>query len=404
MKRRVVITGLGVLTAIGIGKDDFWANLLRGKSGISEISGFDTSKYPCHLGGEIKNFAPEAYLRADQIARMGRGAQFAVIAADMAIKDAELDLENVDRERMGVFLGTTNGEAQVLQEIHEQKFLSGSEAEMSSLCPKYPAFQINASVAREFGISGDNLMIPNACAAGNFAIGYAFDLIRSHKLDFALTGGVDPFSRVAFTGFTRLLAVAKEKVQPFDRCRKGIMVGEGAGMLIIETLESALERKAHIYGEILGYGLSCDAFHITTPHPEAKGILLAMERALKNAGIAKDEVDYVSPHGTGTIANDKAEAHALKTFFGERYRNIPVSSVKSMLGHTMGAASAIEAVTCGLILEHGMIPPTINYEDPDPECEVDCVPNVARQKEIKIALNNSYAFGGNNSCLVMKKI
>jgi 3-oxoacyl-[acyl-carrier-protein] synthase II len=279
----------------------------------------------------------------------------------------------------------------------------GDEEGINKLCMQYPAFQMNANIARELKLNGDNLIIPNACAAGNFAIGYAYDLIQSGRLDYALTGGVDPFSRLAFTGFNRLLAVAPEKVRPFDKCRKGIMVGEGAGIVFIESLESALARNANIYAEIIGYGVSCDAYHITTPHPQAKGVLIAMERALENAGITVDDVDYVSPHGTGTKANDKAETYALKTFFGDRYKQVPASSIKSMLGHTMGAASAIEAATCALILKNGIIPPTINYEEPDPECDLDCVPNEARKKEMSIVLNNAYAFGGNNSSLVLKR-
>ncbi len=403
MKRRVVITGMGAITSIGIGKDEFWSNVIKGKSGISEISGFDTSKYSRHRGGEVKEFNPELYLEAEQIDGMDRGSQFAVTAANMAVKDVGIDLGAINKEKIGVLLGTTNGEARVLQKIHDKKFLMGSEDGIKQLCPQYPAFQMNANIARVLGLNGDNIMLPNACAAGNFAIGYAFDLIQSHKLDCALTGGVDPFSRLAFTGFTRLLAVAPEKVQPFDRNRKGIMVGEGAGIIFIEAMESAIERNAHIYAEIIGYGVSCDAFHMTTPHPEAKGIVIAIERALKNAGITIADVDYVSPHGTGTLANDKAETLALKTVFGERYKDVPVSSIKSMLGHTMGAASAIEALTCALILENAVLPPTINYEEPDPECDLDCVPNVARKKTVNVVLNNAQAFGGNNSCLVLKK-
>jgi 3-oxoacyl-[acyl-carrier-protein] synthase II len=244
-------------------------------------------------------------------------------------------------------------------------------------------------------------MISTACAAGNYAIGYGFDLIRMDRADAVFAGGSDPFSRISFTGFNQLSAVAPEKCQPFDKNRKGMMVAEGAGVLIMESLEAALKREAPIYAEILGYGLSCDAQHMTQPSVE--GISACMIKATQDAAIEIDEIDYVSAHGTGTAANDRAECAAIKKVFGTRYKQIPVSSIKSMLGHTMGAASALEAITCALVVRNDIIPPTINYETPDPECDVDCVANQARKRIVNIALNNSFAFGGNNASLVLKK-
>jgi len=244
-------------------------------------------------------------------------------------------------------------------------------------------------------------MFSTACSAGNYAIGYGFDLIRLGRVDLVLAGGADPFSKVAFTGFNQFGAVAPEKCQPFDMNRKGMMVAEGVGMLIIESLEHAMMRNAAVYAEIAGYGLSCDAHHMTLPSVE--GVSRCMKQALRETLIAVEEVDYICAHGTGTPANDKAECAAIRNVFGERTKDVPVSSIKSMIGHAMGAASALEAISCALTIKHNIIPPTINYETPDPECDVDCVPNQAREHEVNIALNNSYAFGGNNASLVLRK-
>lgn len=244
-------------------------------------------------------------------------------------------------------------------------------------------------------------MIPTACSAGNYAISYAADLLRSGKADVMVAGGADPFSRIAFTGFSRLFALAPEKCQPFDKNRQGTLVGEGAGVLILEPLESARARNATIYAEVLGYGLSCDGHHMTIP--ETEGIRRVMRRALEDSDIKPEDVDYISAHGTGTPANDRAECAAIHDVFGSYADTLPVSSIKSMLGHTMGAASALEAIACVLAVFHDQVPPTINFETPDPECDVDCVPNSSRYHQTRIALNNSFAFGGNNASIVFTK-
>jgi 3-oxoacyl-[acyl-carrier-protein] synthase II len=244
-------------------------------------------------------------------------------------------------------------------------------------------------------------MFSTACAAGNYAIGYGFDLIKQGRADIVLAGGSEPLSKVAFTGFNQFSAVAPERCQPFDKNRKGMIVAEGAGILVVESLERALNRNAPIYAEILGYGLSCDAYHMTKASVE--GLAACMKKAIREAGISHKEVDYISAHGTGTVANDRNECAAIREVFGSDYQKIPVSSIKSMLGHTMGAASALEALACSLVVKYDMIPPTINFETPDPECDIDCVPNTARKHTVSIALNNSYAFGGNNASLVLKK-
>jgi 3-oxoacyl-[acyl-carrier-protein] synthase II len=266
---------------------------------------------------------------------------------------------------------------------------------------KYPVNNMSDNSGYYFKFTGDNWVIPTACAAGNYSIGYAFDLIRTDRRSTMLAGGADPLSKLAFMGFNRLFAMAPDRCQPFDKNRKGMMLGEGGGVLLIESLDHAEKRGATIYAEILGYGLSCDAFNMTIP--SEKGVAKVMERAIKNSGISKKDVGYISAHGTGTGLNDKTESAAIRDVFGADAADIPVSSIKSMLGHTMGAASALEAISCCLAVRDGILPPTMNYETPDPECGLDYVANKARKKAIKIALNNSFAFGGNNACVAFGK-
>lgn len=402
MNKRVVVTGLGVISSIGIGKDDFWKSLIAGKSGISEIGTFDTSKYDTHMGGEVKDFDPMNFMPYEYTKEMGKASQFAVAASKLALEDAKLALSKVKKGRIGVIIGTTMADIQAMEQIDKYWMGKGEEDVWTTNIVKYPSNDLSDNVAFYFGISGPNLVIPTACSAGNYAIGYSYDLIRSGRTDVMLAGGSDPMSRITYTGFSRLFAMASDKCRPFDKNRKGMMVGEGAGILVLEEIGHARKRGAQIYAEVLGYGLSCDAHHMTAP--TLNGITLVLERTIKNSGIKKDGVNYVCAHGTGTPSNDKTECKAIKNVFGKRFRKIPVSSIKSMLGHTMGAASALEAISTVLTIKHGVIPPTINFEEDDPECEgVDCVPNKARKKNINIALNNSLAFGGNNACTVFKR-
>jgi len=399
VQNRVVITGLGVVSSIGVGKDDFWSNLTAGKSGISEISSFDTSGLDNHMGGEIKDFDPYGFVEFAH--DTGRASQLVLAATKLAINDAKLDIFNIGHDHVGVIIGTTMGESQVLETINHTWFEKGEDEVNPALILEYPDKVLADNVSLKFSLRNNNLVIPTACSAGNYSIGYGFDLIKRGKAKAIIAGGGDAFSRMAFIGFSRLYAMAPEKCQPFDKNRKGMIVGEGAGILILEELESAKKRGARIYAEILGYGLSCDAFHMTAPR--AEGIVKAIAKAIKESRIKKEDVGYISAHGTGTPANDKSESWAIQKVFGKSVKKVPTSSIKSMLGHTMGAASAIEAITCCLALEKSVIPPTINYETPDPECPLDYIPNKARKKKIKIALNNSFAFGGNNACLVLKK-
>jgi 3-oxoacyl-[acyl-carrier-protein] synthase II len=400
MNKRVVITGLGVVSSIGIGWKDFWDSLLNGKSGISPVTSFDTSEHFTHNGGEVKDFNPEDFIPPEELKTMSRANQLGLVAAKLAVEDASISQDEMAVAlRKGVCIGITSGSVQVIEHIND-KLIKGEDVEQSLIC-QLPVHSTPAEIARHLNIQGPGFLFSTACAAGNYAIGYGYDLICLNRADIILAGASDPFSRISFTGFNQFSAVAPERCQPFDKNRKGMMVAEGAGILVLESLESALKRNAHIYAEILGYGLSCDANHMT--QPSAEGMGACMIKAMSSSGIGKEDVDYISAHGTGTLANDRTEGSAIKEVFGERYRDIPVSSIKSMLGHTMGAASALEAIACSLVVKNDIIPPTINFETADPECDIDCVPNKSRQHVVKIALNNSYAFGGNNASLVLKK-
>ena len=402
MKRRVVVTGLGVVSSIGIGRDEFWKNLISGKSGISEVTTFDISNYDLKRGGEIKNFDSIKFIPKNRIKDFGRASQLAIAATKLALEDSGLDIAQFAKNNPIAIFGTTMGEGGMIEEVDKHWTALGEDDVWAITISKYPSNAISNNVNRFLQLKGMSFVIPTACSAGNYSVGFAYDLIRNGITTCALAGGSDPFSRIGFTGFGRLYAMAPERCQPFDKNRKGMMIGEGSGVLILEELESARKRDANIYAEILGYGLSCDAQHMTAPR--LNGIIKVMEKAVRNSGIKKEDVDYISAHGTGTPSNDKAECEAIKNVFGNLVKNIPISSIKSMLGHTMGAASAIEAITCCLTIKNSIIPPTINYETHDPECDIDCIPNKARKKKVKIALNNSLAFGGNNACAVFGRI
>ncbi len=399
MNRRVVVTGLGVVSSIGIGWQDFWQGLLAGKSGISPVSSFDTANHFTHNGGEVKIFKPEQFIPEERMNSMNRSTQMALAASKLAVADAALVNEDLNNCSVGVSFGTTLGDAQTIEEI--DKLLVNNKEINRELISQLPTHAASSAIARKHTCNGPNYLFTTACSAGNYAIAYGYDLIILNRADVVIAGASDPFSRIEFTGFNQFKAVAPERCQPFDKNRKGMILAEGAGVLVLEALENALTRRAHIYAEISGYGLSCDAQHMTSPSVE--GIAQCMIKALQESDIPKEDVDYICAHGTGTMNNDRAESAAIKHVFGSLDKKIPVSSIKSMIGHTMGAASALEAIACSLVVSHDIIPPTINFETPDPECDIDCVPNLARKHPVNIALNNSYAFGGNNASLVLKK-
>ncbi len=400
-KKRVVITGIGLVSSLGNDIDEFWSALTSGKSGISEVSSFDTSNCNRHFGGEVKYFNADGVLSPAEKKVFKRASQFSIVATKNALRDAGLDERLHEFAKyIGVIIGTTFGEAQIVEAATQYLIESKDDLRQEFYLKQYRPDAISVNIAKKFGLCGPNQVIPTACAAGNYAIAYASSLIAGGRVPVMVAGGADPFSHVSFTGFSRL-DMADLKCQPFDKNRKGMMVGEGAGIMILEDYDFAKKRNAKIYGEILGYGLSCDANHMTIP--EVGGIVSVMEKALKNSNLKIKDIDYVCAHGTGTAINDKTESLAIRKVFYERGNEVPVSSIKSMLGHTMGAASALEAIAVVLAIKNDEIPPTINYETPDPECDIDCVPNKSRQKKINYALNNSFAFGGNNACVVLAK-
>jgi 3-oxoacyl-[acyl-carrier-protein] synthase II len=401
--KRVVITGIGVVSPIGSGTEAFWAALVAGQNGIEEIKSFDTSAFRTHRGGEVKTLEPARYFENGHKPSLARGALFALAATRMALEDAGLPGDGMELTEVGVCCGTTMGESQILESLDQDLLEGKPEAMDPELVSHYPVEAIPASVAREFGFGGPMSMVTTACSAGNYAIGQGCDFLENGRAKLMIAGGVDPFSRIAFSGFNSMLAVAPEVCQPFDLRRKGMCVSEGCAMLILEPLDEATRRGAHIYAEVASCGLSNDAHHMTSPHPQGRGAIAAMTHALEQAGLSPEKIDYISAHGTGTAANDRIETAAIKKVFGDAARRIPVSSVKSMLGHTMGAASAIEAAVCALVIDRGLIPPTINYASPDPDCDLDYVPNTARSQKVATTLSNAFAFGGNCSALILKR-
>jgi 3-oxoacyl-[acyl-carrier-protein] synthase II len=400
---RVAVTGLGLVTPIGAGRDEVWEGLLGGRSGFAPVESFDTGRFTVHLGAEVRGFDPEPWVRTLDPSRLGRASQLAIAAARMALDDAGIDTAAPawDATRVGVAMGTTSGEPLEIERF-DDRYLAGT---LDGLGPElidlYPCHMIAAHVARELGLAGPVTMIPTACAAGNYAIAHAFGLLRQGRADVMLAGGADAFSRITYAGFSRLGAIAPERCQPFDRNRKGMIPGEGAGVLVLEPLERALARGARVYAEVAGYGLSCDAHHMTAAHPEGDGAARAMTRALADAGIGPEDVSYISAHGTGTPTNDRLETLAVQRVFGAAAPRTPMSSIKSMIGHTMGAASAIEAAVCSLAVATGRIPPTMNLEEPDGD--LDYVPNRAREHDVRVAMNNAYAFGGNNASVIFRR-
>jgi 3-oxoacyl-[acyl-carrier-protein] synthase II len=403
----VVITGLGVLSPVGIGRSAFWSSLIRGKSGIGKVGAFDTVLYRTHKAGEVKNFNPDDFTYKIKVPHYFRGTHFALAAVSLAIKDALLERKFIleKKDRVGVIIGSTTVDPKLAEKYTLFWARNGyAKTPVVSIenCDWFTSGLAN-SVCREFGICGLSMSTPAACAAGNYAISYAYDLLKAGKLDIVLAGGVDPLNQLVFAGFNRLFISAVDKCRPFDLNRKGLIVSEGAGILVLETLEHARQRKANIYAQILSCGLSSDAYHVTGLHPEGSAVASAMKMALSAAGVGINDIDYINAHGTGTPLNDKIETKAIKKLFGKKAKKIPVSSIKSMLGHTMGAASAIEAIACALAVKEDIIPPTINYQTPDPECDLDYVPNEARRERLDIVLSNSFGFGGNIAALLIGK-
>ncbi|MEP9410477.1 MAG: beta-ketoacyl-ACP synthase II [Candidatus Brocadia sp.] len=405
-KNRVVVTGIGIITPIGIGMDEYWESAIGGKSGVSLISRFNAEGYPTKIAGEVKDFSPYKHMPEELANNLSRYSQLGLTAAQMAVKDAKLDFSGIDKSKIGVSIGLGD---EILSYYDEKTAIENNNYILRT---KPPTDNRNTSniISDFFGFSGQSLIVATACSSGNQAIGIARDMIKSGQADLVLTGGVEaPIFPLILAAFCSLRIMSKRNDQPakasrpFDKDRDGFVMGEGAGILILEREDRACERGAYIYAEIAGYGATSDAFHMTMPSQDRMQICQAMRLAIEDAGLNINEIDYINAHGTSTLANDRGETKAIKTVFGDNAYNIPISSTKSMTGHLMGAASAVELITCILAIKNGMLPPTINLEHPDPECDLDYIANRARKKEITTALSNSFGFGGNNSTIVIKK-
>jgi 3-oxoacyl-[acyl-carrier-protein] synthase II len=401
MARRVFVTGMGVVSSLGLGRKPFWDALLAGRSAAREVSLFDTRELGRERACEVTDFRPRDHLGAAESRRVGRCSAFAIAATRMAVADAGLTPAQLGGERTSVVLGTTMGEVDVISELESAWLHQGEHAVPLHLLARYGTTLLPVHVARAVGARGLVQALPAACAAGNYAIGFASDLIRAGRADVVVTGASEILDKVQFAGFVRLGAIAPERCQPFDKNRKGLLIGEGAGILILESEEHALRRGANVLAEVGGYGLACDAHHITRPHPEGKGSIQAMRDAIRSSGLTLEQIDFVNAHGTGTPANDQVESLVMREVFGGR--RVPLSSIKSMLGHCMGAASALEAVSCVETLLNGIYPPTINYEEPDPECDVEVVANTPREGKAEVVLNNALAFGGYDAVVCFAK-
>ncbi|WP_026487230.1 beta-ketoacyl-ACP synthase II [Caldanaerobius polysaccharolyticus] len=410
MSNRVVITGIGCVTPIGIGKEAYWNALKSGKSGIGPITKFDASEYPTRIAAEVKDFNPMDFIEKKEAKRMDRYTHFAIASAKMAIEDAGLDLDTVDKNRFGVILGSGIGGIETFEEQFRVMMEKGPGRVSPFFIPMMISNMAAGQIAITFGAKGPNETTVSACASSTNAIGDAFKLIQSGRADVVLAGGSEAsITPMALAGFCSLKALSTnnenyhEASRPFDKNRDGFVMGEGAGIVLLERMDKALERGAKIYAEIVGYGSTCDAYHITAPAPEGEGAARAMAEAIADAGIRPEDIDYINAHGTSTDYNDKYETMAIKTVFGEHAYKLAISSTKSMTGHLLGAAGAIEAIACLLAIDQGFIHPTINLRTPDPECDLNYVPNVGIEKDVKYALSNSFGFGGQNACIIFKK-
>lgn len=409
-KKRVVVTGMGVISPVGTGLNKFWDSLVKGKSGIDKITRFDTSDLPSRIAGEVRDFNPEAYIEKKELKRLDRFTQFAISATKMALEDADLDLSTVDKTRIGVILGSGIGGNATWEEQHSILLSKGPKRVSPFFIPMMIVNMASGQVSMAFGLKGPNFTVVTACASGTNAIGEAFRTLQRGDADIIISGGTEaPITMLSLAGFSSMKALSSRNDEPslasrpFDRERDGFVMGEGAGILVMESLDSALKRNAKIYGEVVGYGSTADAYHLTQPSSEGEGASRAMEAAISDAGISPSDVDYINAHGTSTPLNDKFETMAIKNTFGEHAYKLAVSSTKSMTGHLLGAAGAVEIVATLLSVYNDEIPPTINYENPDPECDLDYVPNRAVKRTVNIALSNSMGFGGHNACIIVKK-
>lgn len=410
MKRRVVITGLGVLAPNGIGKEGFWQANIEGKSGVRKITTFDVSNLGSKIYGRVEDFEYLNYIPKDEARKVDRFVHLGLASTKTALDDSRLDLEKIDKDRIGVIIGSGLGGAL----FHEEQMMAGYEKGLHRLNPRcVPRISPNAvasHIAIQYGLEGPNMVISNACASGTYAVGEAFRHIQNNEMDVCISGGAEaPLTEFTFGAYDALKVLSKrndspqEASRPFDKERDGFVLGEGSAILVLEELTYALKRNAHIYAELIGYGASSGAYHIVMPEPTGRDAAKTMRAALKDAAILPQDIDYINAHGTSTTLNDKAETLGIKEVFADYAYKIPISSTKSMIGHTIGAAGAIEALVCALVIENNLIPPTINYTYRDPDCDLDYVPNQARASQVDIALSNSFGFGNCNACLILKR-
>ncbi|TJX65198.1 beta-ketoacyl-[acyl-carrier-protein] synthase II [Soehngenia saccharolytica] len=408
--RRVVITGLGAVSPVGIGKDSFWESLTSGKSGIDYITKFDTDNFDVKIGAEVKDFDPTLYMDKKEAKRMDLFTQYAVAGTYLAFKDASLSPDELDSNRTGIIIGSGIGGISTFETEKEKLMAKGPSRVSPFFIPMMISNMAAGQIAISFNIKGPSMTITTACASGTHAIGEAFRMIKLGVIDAAVTGGTEAaISPMAVAGFSSMKALStrndepQKASRPFDKDRDGFVIGEGAGILFIEELEHALKRNATIYAEIVGYGATTDAFHITQPDPNADGARTAMQLALLEAQAPFEEVDYINAHGTSTYYNDKLETLAIRDLFKEHAKEINISSTKSMTGHLLGAAGGIEAIATALAIKESTIPPTINYETKDEECDLNYTPNVKVNREIRYALSNSLGFGGHNASILLKR-
>ncbi len=411
MKRRVVVTGLGIISPIGCAVDIFWDNLIKGKSGIGPLTHFDAAQYESRIAGEVKNFAPHPFISSKDARRMERFVQFGVTAAKNAIDDSGLDVSKEDPYRIGVLVGSGIGSLRIIEEQHKVILEKGPSRVTPFLIPMLIVNMAAGHISIMIGVKGPNLCTTTACASGSHAIGEAMRIVQYGDADVMIAGGTEScISALGIGGFCALRALStrnnepERASRPFDKERDGFVMAEGCGIVILEELEHAKKRNARVYGEIVGYGMTGDAYHMTAPDPEGEGAARCMANALKDANLKPEEISYINAHGTSTSLNDKIESLAIKKVFGNFAKKVAISSTKSMLGHQLGAAGAVEFVICCLSMERNIIPPTINYENPDPDCDLDYVPNKARRAKVNTCLSNSLGFGGHNATLCVKKI
>jgi len=402
MRRKVVVTGLGVVSAIGNDVSEFWDSLVAGRDGAKEVTVFDVSPYRAKRAAEVSGLDLKAHFSKREIRRLSRCDQFGMIAFREAWQSARLHRDPIEKERAGVILGAGSGGI-LSVEKYFRDFYRGAGKPPLSLLISYSLATTTDLIAIEAGLRGPRNTTATVCSSSSVSMGVAYEMIQMGLADVMVTGGSDSLCEVSYSGFSSLKLVDPEGCRPFDQRRQGLILGEGAGILILEEMEHALRRNAPIRAEFPGYGICADAYHLTAPEPQGEGVERVIRMALYQAGISPGEVDTINAHGTGTLFNDISETRGIKKVFGERAKEIPISGIKSMIGHCLGSAGGIEAVATVLTLEHGMIPPTIHYEVPDPLCDLNYTPNHSIQKDVRVALSNSFAFGGNNACLVFRK-